>query len=153
MKRTFMLLACMWLCTLLGAQTLKTFTWEVYGLTFKAPQGLIIEEESEDMFLLNNSQFYIEIQSLVTEELDIEMETLLEEIAEEDQIAECSEVENFELPHFEVAALKGKMEEDCCYNACLKTKNTGDVFYVSIVYSPKVKETLPGNMLKSFSLE
>ena len=55
MKRIFIFWACMCLCSLLGAQTLAPVTWEVYGLTFHAPKGAIVEEDTEDMFLLNNS--------------------------------------------------------------------------------------------------
>ena len=153
MKRIFIFWACMCLCSLLEAQTLAPVTWEVYGLTFHAPKGAIVEEDTEDMFLLNNSQFYIEVQSMVTEELDVEMATLLQDIAEEDQLSDCSEVEHFELPHFYGAVMKGTVEEDHCYNACLKTKDTGDVFYVSIIYNNRIKETVLDKMLKSFVLE
>lgn len=153
MKRFFLLLTSVFVCSWLGAQTLVPITWDVYGLTFKAPKGIIVEEDTEDTYLLNNSMFYIEIQSLVTEETGIEMETLLAEIAKEDQIEDCSEVEKFELPHFYVATMKGKIDEDICYNACLTTKGTGDVFYVSIVYNNKINETVPERMLKSFVLD
>ena len=153
MKRTFILLIYACLCALLGAQTLKPITWEVYGLTFKAPVGLIVEEETEDLLLLNNSQFYIEVHPLVTEEMEVEMKTLLEDIAEEDQISNRSEVETFELPHFQAAVLKGKMEDDFCCNVSLKSKETNDVFYISIVYNTKVKENVLEEMLKSFSIE
>ena len=38
----------MCLCSLLGAQTLAPVTWEVYGLTFHAPKGAIVEEDTEE---------------------------------------------------------------------------------------------------------
>ena len=61
MKRLFLLMlaACLYVVT--NAQNLVPISWTAYGLTFDAPKGILIEEDTEDTFLLNNSRFYITI--------------------------------------------------------------------------------------------
>ena len=49
-------------CLSASAQALVPVTWTAYGLTFKAPKGILVEEDTEETFLLNNSTFYITVQ-------------------------------------------------------------------------------------------
>ena len=64
MKKVLLLvfLSLAWLSV--SAQALVPITWTAYGLTFEAPKGILVEEDTEETFLLNNSKFYITIQSL-----------------------------------------------------------------------------------------
>lgn len=59
---TSCVLSLAWLSA--SAQALVPITWTAYGLTFEAPKGILVEEDTEETFLLNNSRFYITIQSL-----------------------------------------------------------------------------------------
>lgn len=59
---TSCVLSLTWLSA--SAQALVPITWTAYGLTFEAPKGILVEEDTEETFLLNNSRFYITIQSL-----------------------------------------------------------------------------------------
>mgnify|MGYP000367461614 CR=1 FL=1 len=38
-------------------EALVPITWTAYGLTFEAPKGILVEEDTEETFLLNNSRF------------------------------------------------------------------------------------------------
>ena len=51
-----MFLSLAWLSV--SAQALVPITWTAYGLTFEAPKGILVEEDTEETFLLNNSKFY-----------------------------------------------------------------------------------------------
>ena len=61
MKKVLLLvfLSLAWLSV--SAQALVPITWTAYGLTFEAPKGILVEEDTEETFLLNNSKFYITI--------------------------------------------------------------------------------------------
>ena len=64
MKKVLLLvfLSLAWLSV--SAQALVPITWTAYGLTFEAPKGIMVEEDTDETFLLNNSKFYINFQSL-----------------------------------------------------------------------------------------
>ena len=64
MKKVLLLvfLSLTWLSA--SAQALVPITWTAYGLTFEAPKGILVEEDTEETFLLNNSKFYITINTL-----------------------------------------------------------------------------------------
>ena len=64
MKKVLLLvfLSLAWLSA--SAQALVPITWTAYGLTFEAPKGILVEEDTEETFLLNNSRFYITIHFL-----------------------------------------------------------------------------------------
>ena len=57
MKKVLLLvfLSLTWLSA--SAQALVPITWTAYGLTFEAPKGILVEEDTEETFLLNNSRF------------------------------------------------------------------------------------------------
>ena len=153
MKRFFllMLVACLYMVT--NAQNLVPISWTAYGLTFDAPKGILIEEDTEDTFLLNNSRFYISLQSLDSEDMTKEdLNELLKGLADDDGVQEQSEVESFDLKQFHGIWLKGKAEEDPCYYACLMTKDAGSVFYISIIYN-RADAKVVEKMLKSFKME
>ena len=77
-KKLFLfLMAVVWAVTM-NAQALAPISWTAYGLTFDAPRGILVEEDTEDTFLLNNSRFYISLQSLDSEDMTKEDMTDLE---------------------------------------------------------------------------
>lgn len=153
MKRLFFLLmaACLYLSV--SAQALAPITWTAFGLTFDAPKGILVEEDTEDTFLLNNARFYISLQSLDSEEMSKEdMPELLKGLADDDEVQQQSEVKTFDLKQFHGVWLKGLAEEEPCYYACLMTKDAGSVYYISIIYN-RVEDRMVERILKSFKME
>ena len=137
----------------MNAQALAPISWTAYGLTFDAPKGILVEEDTEDTFLLNNSRFYIFLQSLDSEDMTKEdLNELLKGLADDDGVQEQSEVDSLDLKQFHGIWLKGKAEEDPCYYACLMTKDAGSVFYISIIYN-RTDDKVVEKMLKSFKME
>jgi hypothetical protein len=137
----------------LHAQTMAPITWTAYGLKFDAPEGILVEEDTEETFLLNNSRFYISIQELDSEGMEKEdLNELLKGLADDDGIKGQSEVESFDLEQFHGIWLKGIADEDPCYYACLMTKDAGNVFYISIIYN-RTDAKVVEMMLKSFKME
>ena len=141
-------------CTVtMNAQSLVPISWTAYGLTFDAPKGILVEEDTEDTFLLNNSSFYISLQSLDSEDMtQADLNELLKGLADDDGVQEQSLIEAFDLKQFHGIWLKGKAEEDACYYACLMTKDAGSVFYISIIYN-QADAMVVEKMLKSFKME
>ena len=153
MKRFFLSLMAVCLCVVIHAQALAPITWTAYGLKFNAPKGILVEEDTEDMFLLNNSRFYISIQELDSEGMTKEdLNELLKGLADDDGVQEQSEIQPFDLEQFHGICLKGITEADPCYYACLMTKDAGSVFYVSIIYN-RIEDKVVERMLKSFQME
>ena len=137
----------------MNAQALAPISWTAYGLTFDAPKGILVEEDTEDTFLLNSSRFYISLQSLDSEDMVHEdLNELLKGLADDDGVQEPSPIESFDLKQFHEIWLKGKAEEDPCYYACLMTKDAGSVFYISIIYN-RTDDKVVEKMLKSFKMD
>ena len=153
MKRLFLSLLVICFCLAVKSQTLVPISWTAYGLTFEAPRGILVEEDTEDTFLLNSSRFYISLQSIDSEDMTKEdMAELLKGLADDDGVREQSEVVAFDLKQFHGIWLKGIAEEDPCYYACLMTKDAGSVFYISIIYN-RTDAKVVERMLKSFKME
>ena len=152
-KKLFLfLMAVVWAVTM-NAQALAPISWTAYGLTFDAPRGILVEEDTEDTFLLNNSRFYISLQSLDSEDMTKEdMTELLKGLANDDGVQEQSVVQSFDLKQFHGIWLKGIAEEDPCYYACLMTKDAGSVFCISIIYN-RIDAKVVERILKSFKME
>ena len=152
-KRLFLFLMTVVWAVAMNAQALAPISWTAYGLTFDAPRGILVEEDTEDTFLLNNSRFYISLQSLDSEDMTKEdLNELLKGLADDDGVQEQSEVDSLDLKQFHGIWLKGKAEEDPCYYACLMTKDAGSVFYISIIYN-RADAKVVEKMLKSFKME
>lgn len=95
-----------------------------------------MEEDTEETFLLNNSGFYITIQSLDSDGMTkSDLKSVLKDYANDDGVKDQSAVQEFELPQFFGTYLKGSCETDHCLYACLMTKAAGSGFYISIIYS------------------
>lgn len=153
MKRFFLFLvvACLYVVT--NAQVLVPTTWTAYGLTFEAPKGILIEEDTEDTFLLNSSRFYISLHSLESDDMKKEdLKELLKGLADDDGVQKQSDIVTIDLEQFHGLYLKGIAEEDPCYYVCLMTKDAGSVFYVSIIYN-RTDDKVVEKMLKSFKME
>ena len=153
MKKLFLFLAAVVWTVVMNAQALAPISWTAYGLTFDVPKGILVEEDTEDTFLLNSSRFYISLQSLDSEDMTQEdLSGLLKGLADDDGIKGQSEVESFDLEQFHGIWLKGIADEDPCYYACLMTKDAGSVFYISIIYN-RTDAKVVEKMLKSFKME
>ena len=152
MKRFFLFLLVSCLYITINAQNLVPISWTAYGLTFDAPKGILVEEDTEDTFLLNNSRFYITIHSLDSDEMKKEeLPDLLKGLADDDGVEKQSKVASWDLEQFHVVYLKGIAEGDPCYYVCLMTKDAGSVFYVSVIYNRTDDKTVE-RMLKSFKM-
>ena len=126
MKKVLLLvfLSLAWLSV--SAQALVPITWTAYGLTFEAPKGILVEEDTEETFLLNNSRFYITIQSLDSDGMTkSDLKSVLKDYANDDGVKDQSAVQEFELPQFFGTYLRGSCETDHCLYACLMTKTAG----------------------------
>ena len=111
MKRFFLLMLVACLYVVANAQNLVPISWTAYGLTFDAPKGILIEEDTEDTFLLNNSRFYITIHSLDSDDMKKEELTgLLKGLADDDGVQIKSEVMSWDLEQFYTYYLKGVAE-------------------------------------------
>ena len=154
MQRKLFLFLMVVVCTVtMNAQSLVPISWTAYGLTFDVPKGILVEEDTEDTCLLNNSSFYISLQSLDSEDMtQADLNELLKGLADDDGVQEQSLIEAFDLKQFHGIWLKGKAEEDPCYYACLMTKDAGSVFYISIIYN-QADAMVVEKMLKSFKME
>ena len=136
MKRIFLFLFAVCLFVGVNAQAFAPITWTAYGLTFNAPKGILVEEDTEDTFLLNNSRFYISVQELDSDGMEQEdLNELVKGLADDDGVQEQSEVETFDLKQFHGVWLKGKADSDPCYYTCLMTKDAGSVFCICVIYN------------------
>ena len=152
-KRLFIFLIAVVGAVVMNAQVLAPISWTAYGLTFDVPGGILVEEDTEDTFLLNDSRFYISLHSLDSEDMTKEdLNELLKGLADDDGVIEQSAVEAFDLKQFHGIWLKGIAEEDPCYYACLMTKDAGSVFCISIIYN-RTDAKVVERILKSFKME
>ena len=153
MKRFFLFIAAVCMYLSVSAQAMAPITWTAFGLTFNAPKGILVEEDTEDTFLLNNARFYITIQYLDSEDMTKEdMNELLKGLADDDGVESPSGVKTFDLPQFHGVSLKGTAEGDPCCYACLMTKDAGSVYCVSIIYN-RTDDKVVERMLKSFKMK
>lgn len=135
------------------AQQLKTTRWDSYGVSFKAPSDLTVEDDSSEGYLAGNDTYYLTIQLLEGEGMKKEeLGQELKAIATDDEVTSQSSVQSFELPQFHGVQLKGNCEEEICVYSYLLAKDGSCGFYVSIVYRQENDKT-PETILKSFHME
>lgn len=135
------------------AQQLKTARWDSYGVSFKAPSNLTVEDDSSEGYLAGNDTYYLTIQLLEGEGMKKEeLGQELKAIATDDEVTSQSEVQPFELPQFHGVQLKGNCEEEKCVYCYLLAKDGSCGFYISIVYRQE-NDKIPETILKSFSME
>ena len=153
MKRLYVLSVVIGLFAIVNAQVLVPITWTAYGLTFNAPKGILVEEDTEDTFLLNNNRFYITLQTLDSDEITREeLNALLIGLAKDDGVEGLSSVVDYDLPQFQGIYVKGTSGEDSCYYVCLITKDAGSMFLITILYN-RTEEQSVDKILKSFKME
>lgn len=135
------------------AQQLKTTRWDSYGVSFKAPSDLTVEDDSSEGYLAGNDTYYLTIQLLEGEGMKKEeLGQELKAIATDDEVTSQSSVQSFELPQFHGVQLKGNCEEEKCVYSYLLAKDGSCGFYVSIVYRQE-NDKIPETILRSFSME
>ena len=140
-------------CLCAVAQSLAPISWTAYGVTFKAPKGILIEEDTEESFVANDNKFYISIQYLDSEGVTKEnFSSELKLLAEDDGVKIKKGIELFELPQFYGAFLSGVCEQESCYYSYLMTKAAGNLFFISIMYVDG-QEKAAQAILKSFTME
>lgn len=151
--RNFAVLVLAWsvVCTL-SSQTLQIVKWEAYGVQFKAPAGFVVEEDSEESYIVSTPIYYITVQLLEGDGIKrSELAKELKNVATDDEVTQQTHVEEFETSQFYVAWLRGNCETDQCLYGYLLDKGEDAGFYVSIVYQEKT-DTVPLQILKSFRL-
>ncbi len=145
--------ACLLSLSTLTAQELKNTTWSSYGVSFQVPSNLIVEDDSEEGYIVSNDTYYITVQLLDGEGFKRdELSDELKNIATDDQVSDQSAVQSFETQQFYGARLEGNCEGEACLYSYLLSKDNSCGFYVSILYKQK-EDTVPERILKSFKLE
>ena len=143
---------CMVFTLPINAQDLKRVSWEAFGVSFNVPENMVIEDDSEEGFIVSNETYYVSIQMLEGESTD--KNSLTEEvkqIANDDQLEEQTPVESFNLPQFYGAQLQGSSEGEFYRYTYLMSKDESGGFFVTIIFKDK-NDTLPTNIIKSFQL-
>lgn len=135
------------------AQQLKTTRWDSYGVSFKAPSDLTVEDDSSEGYLAGNDTYYLTIQLLEGEGMKKEeLGQELKAIATDDEVTSQSDVQPFELPQFHGVQLKGNCEDDKCIYCYLLAKDGSCGFYISIIYRQE-NDKIPETILRSFSMD
>ena len=115
MKRFFLFMFAFFIFVWINAQSFAPISWTAYGLTFDAPKGILVEEDTDDTFLLNNSRFYITVHSLDSDEMKKEeLPDLLKGLADDDGVENQSPISAWDLQQFHAVYLKGTAEDDPC---------------------------------------
>lgn len=137
----------------LEAQDLKTTTWSSFGVSFKAPSDITVEDDSEEGYIVSTPTYYITVQLLEGEGMKrSELASELKNIATDDEVTRQTPVTEFELPQFYGARLQGNCDTEQCLYSYLLAKDESCGFYVSIIYHEK-DDKKPEDMLNSFKLE
>ncbi len=135
------------------AQQLVPTEWEAYGVSFKAPAGFSVEDDSEEGYVIFDPTYYITVQLLEGDGLrPSELAAELKTIATDDEVTHQSAVTTFDLPQFHGVQLKGDCESDRCLYSYLMAKDGSCGFYVSILYKDE-KDPLPDLLLRSFQFK
>lgn len=135
-----------------SAQALQKVKWKAYGVQFNAPVGFVVEDDSEDGYIISTKEYYITVQLLEGDGIKrSELAKDLKNVATDDDVTQQTKVESFETPQFYVVWLKGNCETDQCMYSYLLDKKEGTGFYLSVIYQKKTDE-VPLQILKSFQL-
>jgi hypothetical protein len=153
MKRITLLWALCVMCITAMAQQNKHFHWAAYGLSFDAPRTMAVEEDSEEAYVVSNTDFYLTVQTLDADGIHREeLPEILADYVEDDAMDRMEKTEQFETWQFYVASVNGQCDEDRCRSLVLMAKDGSCAFYVSVVFAPaKAAEVQP--LVESFTLE
>lgn len=136
-----------------GAQEMKSTQWSAFGVSFKVPADITIEEDSEEGYILSNEKYYINVQILDGEAMD--KNAMAEEIklvADDDNLEQQTPVAKFDLPQFYGVQLQGTSEGEIYLYNYLMAKDESGGFFVTVIYSDKA-DNIPSDIIKSFQLE
>ena len=140
------------LCVQAQKPVLRVTEWKAYGVQFKVPAGFVVEDDSEDGYIVSTPVYYITLQLLDGTDLKrSELADELKHVAVDDELKEQTPVASFETPQFYGVYLRGNCETDQCLYSYLLDKGEGSGFFVSIVYAKK-EDRMPETILKSFKL-
>ena len=136
-----------------GAQEMKSTSWSAFGVSFKVPADITIEEDSEEGYILSNEKYYVNVQILDGEAMDKNaMAKEIKLMADDDQLQNQSEVAKFELSQFHGVQLQGTSEGEIYLYNYLMSKDESCAFFVTVIYADKT-DSMPTNIIKSFQLE
>ena len=72
----------------IDAQNLQTTTWNSYGISFKAPEGFNVEDDSEEGYIISTPAYFITVQLLEGEGIKkSELSGELKNIANDDEVS------------------------------------------------------------------
>lgn len=140
MKKTYWVIALLLflVSNAAQAQSFTAWTWDTYGLAFKAPSNLIVETNNGDAFgaKLKNDLLHLYIfpwkdAELTTGTLNAEVEALAESLG-----YAGSEVVELELNSFEGSYVVGEKNGVTSIILGLLDPESDTNFYVLIVYGP-----------------
>lgn len=135
-----------------GAQDMKNTSWAAFGVSFKVPANISIEDDSEEGYILSDDTYYVNVQMLNGESMDKKvMKKEIKQMADEDQLTEQTSVNKFELPLFHGMQIQGKNEGEYYLYSYLIAKDESCGLFVTIIYKEK-EDIIPQNIIKSFTL-
>ena len=135
------------------AQEMKSTQWSAFGVSFKVPVDITVEDDSEEGYILSNEDYYVQVQILDGEAMDKDdMAEEIKQIAVDDQLQHQSAIAKFELPQFHGVQLQGTSEGEFYLYNYLMSKDESCGFFVTVIYNKKTDE-IPLNIIKSFQLE
>lgn len=134
------------------AQEMTKVSWSAFGVSFNVPTDLVVEDDSEEGYIVSNDTYYVNVQILDGEAMDKNaMATEIKQVADDDQLKNQSPVQQFDLPQFYGAQLKGMTEGEYCLYNYLMSKDDSGGFFVTIIFKDK-EDVLPYKIIKSFKL-
>lgn len=135
------------------AQNMRVTVWSAFGVSFKVPANVIIEDDSEEGYTLSDDTYYINVQILDGEAMNKDnMADEITQLATEDQLSNLTPVKQFDLPQFHGVQLQGTSEGEYYLYNYLMSKDEGGGFFVTVIYKDKA-DNLPSEIIKSFKLE
>ena len=124
-----------------SAQALQKVKWKAYGVQFNAPVGFVVEDDSEDGYIISTKEYYITVQLLEGDGIKrSELAKDLKNVATDDEVTQQTKVESFETPQFYVVWLKGNCETDhVCIVICSIRKRVQASIYQLFIRRRRMK--------------
>ncbi len=136
-----------------GAQEMKLTLWSAFGVSFNVPADVIVEDDSEEGYVLSDQNYYINVQMLDGEAMNKDaIAQEIKHIADDDQLQNQTPVKKFDLPQFYGAQLQGTAEGEFYLYNFLMSKDESCGFLVTVIYKNKSDET-PQKIINSFHLQ
>ena len=136
-----------------GAQDLKSTSWSAFGVSFKVPTDVTVEDDSEEGYVLSNETYYISVQILDGESMNKDaMANEIKQLATEDQLNDQTPVKQFDLPQFHGVQLQGTSEGEYYLYSYLMSKDESGGIFVTLIYKDKA-DGIPCDIINSFQLD